>query len=285
MFLNHSMGQYRPGLLPTTLKLIVRFFLFLFTVAALIHDPWIAHGGNLQGDRSPAQWKKILVLCSYGYSLPTYQKLNRALLVELKTGGVGTNDLFFEYLDLRHIQDGQQRQTLVDMLRSRYTKLGIDLVITLHHPAVSLLLNEAADIFPQIPMVSWNLQPTFLEEDLAYRIFRVVASLDVKGTLERALELFPNTERVVFISGGSENDKRVEIEARRALANWKDKLQFEYLTNHSVEEILARVADLPLQSIIIYGRILNDKTGRSFNPTDVVPKAPTLRCSACTIPI
>jgi PAS domain S-box-containing protein len=53
------------------------------------------------------------------------------------------------------------------------------------------------------------------------------------------------------------------------LANWKDKLQFEYLTNHSVEEILARVADLPPQSIIIYGRILKDKTGRSFNPTDV----------------
>jgi PAS domain S-box-containing protein len=269
MLLTHSIGQHRPGQLPTIPALIVLFFIFLFTIAALIHDPWIAYGGNPPGDRDPVQGQKILVLCSYGYSLPTYQKLNPALLVALKTGGVGTNDLFFEYLDLLHIHDGQQRLAVVDMLRAKYTKLGIDLVVSLHSPAMSLLLSDAADIFPGTPLVSWDMQAEFHEDDSTRRVFRTVTSLDVKGTLTWALELFPNAERVVFVSGGSEGDRLVEAAARRSLADWENKLQVEYLTNSSVEEILARVADLPPQSIVVYGSIFKDKTGRSFTPSDV----------------
>lgn len=244
-------------------------FLFFLFIASLIHDPSFVQAENFPKDHAPGQENKILVLYSYGYSLPTYQKLSSALLAELKAGGVDTNELFFEYLDLLHIQDGQQRQALVDMLRAKYTKLGIELIVTLHSPAMNLLLNEAADIFPKIPMVTWDLKETFHEEDPARRIFHAVINLDVEGTLERALELFPNTARVVFISGGSENDKAVETEARKALTNWEYELQFEYLTNSTVEEILARVADLPPKSIVIYGRILKDKTGRTFSPSDV----------------
>ncbi|OGR18831.1 MAG: hypothetical protein A2X81_09300 [Desulfobacterales bacterium GWB2_56_26] len=247
---------------------ITSFFFFL-SIALLLHDPLFIHAANFPKDHAPGQEKKILVLHSYGYSQPTYQKLSSALLAELKTGGVDTGDLFFEYLDLLHIQDGQQRQALVDMLRAKYTKLGIDLVVTLHSPAMNLLLDEAADIFPGIPMVTWDLKAIFHEEDPARRIFHAVVNLDVEGTLERAMDLFPHTARVVFINGGSENDRIVETEARQAFTNWENKLQFEYLTNSTVEEILTRVADLPPKSIVIYGRLFKDKTGRTFTPSDV----------------
>jgi hypothetical protein len=44
--------------------------------------------------------KRILILYSFGYGLPAYEKANPAFLSIMKTAGVSTDDLFFEYLDL-----------------------------------------------------------------------------------------------------------------------------------------------------------------------------------------
>ncbi len=87
--------------------------------------------------------------------------------------------------------------------------------------------------------------------------------------MERALELFPEIARVVFVGGFSEVDRRFEREARSAFAPWQDKLEFEYTSDLTVEEMLQRVATLPTRTIVIYANIFNDKTGRTFVPRDV----------------
>ncbi|MBI4776203.1 MAG: PAS domain S-box protein [Deltaproteobacteria bacterium] len=213
--------------------------------------------------------KHILVLCSYGYSLPAYRKMNPAFIAVMEDAGVSTNTLFFEYLDLLHIKGNKHRQALTEMLRHKYTESDIDMVVTFHAPAMGFLLNDAKDIFPNVPVVSWNVQGAFKEEDTEHRVFRLLISLDMRGTLERALDLFPQTERVVFVSGVSETDRWVEAEAKSAFADWEDRLQFEYTSNNSVEEMIERVADLPRRSIVIYCNVFTDKTGRTFTPRDV----------------
>lgn len=236
---------------------------------ALVSQPWTALAQSRPNGRTPAKPKRILVLCSYGYSLPAYQKLNPAFISVMVNAGVDTNDLIFEYLDLLRIKDSRHRQTLADLLRHKYALLDIDLIVTLHAPAMSFLLNEAKDIFPNVPMLSWNVQEAFKAEDIDRRTIHLSVSLDLQGTLQRALELFPQTKRVVFICGVSQNDKYVETEAKSVFADWENRLQFEYTADDSVEEVLKRVADLPSRSIVIYGNIFQDKTGRTFTPRDV----------------
>jgi PAS domain S-box-containing protein len=217
---------------------------------------------------TPDNPKRILVMYSYGPTLPGYQRFIPSFISVMEKAGVRNGDLLFEYLDLLHIRDSEHRQALADMLRHKYAQLNIALIVTLHGPALGFLLKEAKDIFPKVPIVSWVLQKTF-DEDIGHRVVRLQAGHDVQGTLERALELFPKTSRVVFISGVSEVELRVESEAKSVFANWEDKLKFEYTSHLSVEEMLERIANLPPHSIVIYWNVFSDTTGRTFTPRDV----------------
>ena len=61
----------------------------------------------------------------------------------------------------------------------------------------------------------------------------------------------------------------MEHEARRIFEPWRDKLEFQYTSDRSLEEILQLVASLPPRSIVIYSNVFSDKTGRTFTPLEV----------------
>jgi PAS domain S-box-containing protein len=87
------------------------------------------------------------------------------------------------------------------------------------------------------------------------------------GTLEIALKMFPETRTTVLVTGTAE--QRYEYQAKRDFEPWRNKLDFEYTSNRSVEEILQSVASLPPHSIVIYFNVFSDKTGRTFIPREV----------------
>jgi len=213
--------------------------------------------------------KRILVLYSYRYALPAYQKFNPTFISVMQNAGVKNSDLFFEYLDISNIRDKEHRQALADILRHKYADINIDLIITIHAPAMLFLLHEAKDVFRPVPTITYIMQEGFKREDAEHRTLQLFAGLDVRGTLEAALELFPKTRRVVFISGTFQIDMETEREAKRIFSDWENKLQFEYTSNLSVKEMLELVASLPPQSIVIYWNVLSDSTGQTFIPTDV----------------
>jgi PAS domain S-box-containing protein len=253
----------RRSVLGAVLYLSLLVLLFF----GLLHSPACAQS---QSDAlTTANPKRILVLYSYGYALASYQKFNPPFVSIMRNAGLKDGDLFFEYLDLSHMRDTEHKQSLADILRHKYAEISLDLIITIHAPATLFLRNEAKDIFPHVPTISWIMQEGFKLDYAGNRHLQIFAGLDVQGTLERALELFPETRRVLFISGTFPIDAETEREARSIFSHWESELQFEYTSHLSVEEMLERVANLPPQSIVIYWNVLRDKTGRTFNQTDV----------------
>ena len=99
-----------------------------------------------------------------------------------------------------------------------------------------------------------------------HRFLQKTVNLDFKGTLEHALELFPNTRRVVVVTGAAEQDLVVKTESQATADLWKDKLEFEYTDHMSMAEIQGRVANLPHQTIVLYRAINSDRTGQIFVP-------------------
>ncbi len=240
-----------------------------FSILVVCLLPIPSHAQTQPQVSPAANPKRILVLYSYGYSLPSYWKFNPGLVSVMEKAGVKYGDLFFEYLDLPHIGDTERKQALADILRHKYAEISLDLIITIHAPATLFLRNEAKDTFPHVPTISWIMQEGFNQDYAGNRHLQIFAGLDVQGTLERALELFPETRRVLFISGTFQIDAETEREARSIFSHWESELQFEYTSHLSVEEMLERVANLPPQSIVIYWNVIRDKTGRIFNQTDV----------------
>ena len=66
--------------------------------------------------------------------------------------GIDINDLFFEYLDLQRNNNAEYRKRLADLLRYKYAKRQVGLIVTVHTDALNFLLNEGKGLFPDAPI-------------------------------------------------------------------------------------------------------------------------------------
>jgi PAS domain S-box-containing protein len=254
-------------------KVIKRATLGLLGLVSLMMLIWPASApAQAQPKILPAASAKgVLLLYTYGDGLPAYQKATPAFLTVMTAGGINTNDLFFEYLDLQRNDSAEYRQRLADLLRYKYTKHRVGLIVTVHTAALHFLLDEGKGLFPDAPVFAYlHVRPELTEtKNAGRRILQRPQRLDIAGTLEIALKMFPQTRKIVFVTGTATGDRNLEHEARRAFEAWRDKLEFQYTNDRSVEEILQLVASLPHRSIIIYSNVFSDKTGQTFIPREV----------------
>ncbi len=207
-----------------------------------------------------------------------YQKFNPAFLSAMENSGVNRENLFFEYMDLKYVRGNESKRALVNMLQMKYSLINIVLIITVHQGALDFLLNEGKRILPQVPILAWiptgpvTATMRFDAKKTGRRIIPMYARLDMKGTLERALDLFPATKHVTFVSGVWKTVIRVTQETREIFSQYDGKLKFDYTQDLSMEDMLHRIANMPPHSIIIYYIVLMDKTGRIFLSEDVAKK-------------
>lgn len=61
-----------------------------------------------------------------------------------------------------------------------------------------------------------------------------------------------------------------ERKAHSEFASWQGKLDFEYTSQRSVEELMKYVVKLPPDTLIIYSNVTSDITGKTFVPRDMV---------------
>jgi len=213
--------------------------------------------------------KRVLLLYTYGDGLPAYQRATPAFLSLMTAGGISINDLFLEYLDLQRNNNVGYRKRLAALLSYKYAKRQVAVIVAVHTEALNFLLSEGKELLPDAPVFSYLIvRPELIEAmNTGRRILQRPQNLDMRGTLEIALKMFPQTRKIVFVTGTAEG--RLEHEAKRAFEPWRDKLEFQYTSDRSIEEILQLVASLPPRSIVIYCNVFSDKTGRTFIPRDV----------------
>jgi PAS domain S-box-containing protein len=267
---SEQMEQNKHGLLNRRVKFVnFRQVCLFLTLLVTWHVSAPAHAQAEQQVSSGPAPKRVVLLYAYGNGLPAYQKATPAFLSLMTAGGINLNDLFFEYLDLQRNRSAEYRQNLADSLRYKFAKSNADLIVAVHTEALNFLLDEGKGLFPDAPVFSYLVvRPELIEaKNPRRRVLIRPQSLDMKGTLEIALKMFSQTRRIVFVTGTAA--QRLEYQAKRDFEPWRNKLEFDFTSDRSVEEILQSVASLPPQSIVIYCNVFSDKTGRTFIPRDV----------------
>ena len=203
----------------------------------------------------------VLVLYSYGYGGRGVEVFSDGLIAAMTARGVAVNDLFFEYLDLERHKDPEYRVRLVQSLNRKYEKEDIGIVVTVQQPALDFLLQDGIGIAPGKPVVSVQAQ---VPSDASARERQIVSRLahfDISGTLKQAVQIFPQTQNVLFVSGSSPADRRMAEEASKVAANWDNKLNFEYTTGLSFEQIIQKSQNLPAHSLIVFTQYNDDMKG------------------------
>jgi diguanylate cyclase (GGDEF)-like protein/PAS domain S-box-containing protein len=245
--------------IPDRLIRACRILLWIF-VCGLFAGPLAAQ----PLDTAPqAARKNILLLYSYGRGGKGVGIFDEGFLSVTEAAGIKVNNLFFEYLDLeRNKDDKEYRPRLHQLLLAKYATRKIDLILTIQQPALQFLLHEGRDIATAAPAITLQAPMPGVQEAQGRRIISQLARFDIKGTLERALDLFPQTRQVMFVSGSSEADRKIAAEAASVAASWQDKLRFDYTSDIPLHELLQRVSKLPPHSIIIFTQYNRDVTGQ-----------------------
>jgi PAS domain S-box-containing protein len=209
-----------------------------------------------------AAQKSTLILYSYGYGSKGIEIFTDSFRSVMNEAGVSVSQMFFEYLDLeRNRADPEFRPKMLAMLQKKYAARQIDLIITVQQPALDFLVHEGREIAPGAPAITLQAPTPKVADTAGRRIVSQVTDFDIRGTLERALDLFPETRRVVFVSGSSDADRKMAAAAADIAALWQDKLAFEFTAEISLDAMLKRVASLPPNTIIIFTQYNRDVSG------------------------
>ncbi len=201
--------------------------------------------------------------------MPVFELTDRGLGVALGSGGIGIRNQFFEYLDLARNPGADHRRHLAELLRQRYSRHKIDLIITLYAEALQFTLSECETFLPDVPVLALYLPLGFKQPQTGRIVIRQFVTSDFTGTLDIALKLVPDAKRVYVVNGAHSVDRSLEGKARQEFNKWSGRMEFRYLSELPLREILTAVAGAPPESIVLFISMAADVTGKNYTTREV----------------
>ena len=234
--------------------------------------PGQSAGGQVTGDEPPVahEAKRVLALYWYPSNHPVTSTFNGRFQAVLKRRTGNRVEQYTEYFESERFPGESQAQIMRDYLARKYADRTIDVILAWGSFTLEFLLMHRQDLFPNTPIVAYvSTLDSVMHLDRS-GVTGVLNTDAYEKTLELALNLHPQTRHVVIISGTPGRDRRVEYEAAAQLARFQDRVKLTYLTDMTLDQLIAGVKALPADSLILYARFTQDQPGPLLQPSDVL---------------
>lgn len=189
------------------------------------------------------------------------------------------NQMFNEFLDEDrvHMDDA----TLIETLRKKYKDTRFDLIIGAGRPALSFLLLHGRELWSGAPVIFIFVDYRMLPAHLPPNTTAIALTADSATTLDLALQLMPNTRRVYYVGGSSPSDKLRRAIAEQDFKRYAGRVEFTYLTDLPLVDLLDKVARLPEESLVVYGSMEEGPNGHVY----IAARICSLIASASNAPV
>src|SRR5271166_4982318 len=201
--------------------------------------------------------------------------LNKVILEQSvrKTLLAGTTrriEFYTESLEGLRLPDSGYKSIFVEFLRKKYKDRKPDIIIAVVAPALDFVQEHRLELWPDIPVVFCAIPEEVVRgRILGSGIAGVCLDYDIAGTIDLAINLQPNSRRLVPVAGVGDQDKYWFQKVEQVCARYP-RLQTVGLTNRSMPELMEAVRRLPRDSIVIYAAVFRDTTGQVFVPRDAL---------------
>jgi len=212
--------------------------------------------------------KSVLVLHSYykGYRWTDDEGrgLDSVLLPEL-----GASNIYIEYMDTKRFYGPDSQSQFLDQYARKFEGHRFDAIIATDNNAFDFLRQYRDRLFPNTPVVFCGVN-YFNESDLAgHPLFTGVSEeADIKDTLDLAFRLHPGTRHLFVVNDTTETGQSVHAELVRLMPMYNGLVDFTFLEDASMPELLAALRALSADSVVFYSFFSHDKTGRFFEYND-----------------
>ena len=211
--------------------------------------------------------RRVLVFYEQGRSSPGVALIDREIRAVLEKQTIYHIDLYVEYMETNLFTDPVSQQKIREWYLQKYRDHQPDVIIAAGRTPIHFMIEEHQKSFPGVPVIvcgtteNWKNRP-----ELDSMFTGTWLEVDSAKTLDVALKLQPDTRQVLVVNGIGALDKALEDSFRRALRVYEDRLSFTYLSGLPMSTLLPKLKHAPDHTIILYGAISQDTTGKRFIP-------------------
>jgi signal transduction histidine kinase len=220
----------------------------------------------------PPKPRNVMLLMAGEYGLPAYDLVLREMRNVVKAGYSSPLNWYAEYMDTARFSDFHEEKAVIDFYSQKYKALTFDLLIAVG-PSLTPIFRRFGDhLFRGSPTLVLDILPSGVELPALFRkpkMTGVFASADSQGSIEAALTLQPDTERLVIISGASDMDRLLGKQALAASRRYEQRIAIQHFIGTPLAEMMAAVEDLPDHSVILLTAYHVSTTGTAFYTREV----------------
>jgi signal transduction histidine kinase len=213
---------------------------------------------------------RILVISESDSRLPYAQGVIEAIEDGLGPEVTDKGELFTEYLDLLRFGSPDERALKRDFLAARYGDTPLDAIVVLGQNALSFVIDNRNAIAPGVPVIFGALSQAGLDMALGSRaepgISGVVNAFDIAATVRLALTVNPDAPEIVVLAGAAAFDRQSRETARAVLGDRFGNVPVRFMAESSASTLLAEVAALDPDTILLYLTLQRDSEGSRFLP-------------------
>jgi ABC-type uncharacterized transport system substrate-binding protein len=215
--------------------------------------------------------RNVLLFFSEDAHQPSMVLLNQSIRGAFSRGAQGRIQFYSEYLDQMRLPEVHYREQLINFLRMKYADQKFDLIIAIGNPALRLSMEYSPTLFPDTRIVFIVLDPDDLEGlTLTSKVTGVTGSVELRSTLDLALNLQPSIAQVVVVTGAARFDRYWEAKAREEFNHYQGNVKFTYLAGLTMEDLQKETANLPGQTIVFYVSFNQDGKGDFYTSTEAL---------------
>ncbi len=160
---------------------------------------------------------------------------------------------------------------IADWIAYKYGQKKFDAIVAVTFPPARLALPLRDQFWPGAPLLLVLIdEERWANPGPVPASTRVVLALDNKETVRSALQMLPDTRRVVLLGGASQRDRRTNAEIVKSIRELKAELEIIEATGLSLEETKARIHSLPDRTIIVIGSFLYEPNGQRLDVPQLV---------------
>ena len=214
--------------------------------------------------------RRVLILYPDSYVNRSGLVAGDAIRRRLQERGYADVKTYGEFLDLSRFSDEGHRQRVVRHLADKYAHTPLDVVVALGPDSLAAAVgNRELPAFKAPIAFCCVSSATLAGIDLPGDATGIISEFDISKTVSLAERLQPAARQLVVIAGAAPFDQRWAQIARQQLAAHEGRLHARYLIGLPRDELLAEVASLSRDAIVVVLSIFRDGAGRDFVPLDI----------------
>ncbi len=192
------------------------------------------------------------------------------------------NSVRIEYMDTRTISSDKYLSNLYELYKNKYANKKFDVIIASDNAAYNFLKKYHKKLFGKTPVVCCGLNEYDKYITNSNNLFTGISeNIDVKDTINVALDLHPNTKNIYILSDNSYSGKINSKLAKEIIPIYGNKINFHFIQNKYINVVLEKLEKIPPDSLILLNGVYKD-LNNNFIPNS---QANRILSKACKVPI